>query len=345
MAVLSWLWRVATSPVTFVVLSILWCLDLAAGSIHAYRLDPQFWVKMDAVPFSEWLTRVAPAVWPDSWWVYGLVVLTYLVVASLLFCTLNWFFRRRRRARGMGEVLVHLGFLLVFVGFVLGSGWGVRTQGIQVAVGGSAPVAGQDADLRLDEVDVVRGPDGRPLDTVSRVTLLRHGAVLASGTVRTNHPLISGATVVYPQGARSQIGAARIAAAPGGVYTLAPGEAAALPGDQALLLRQVLHPGDRLGPYFGPGFLVDVLAPDGTPRAQGFLSPVARGEVSLAGVRLRLVDVELSSAAVFNVHHDPGVLWVLAGAAILTVGTFWALIGYLWLWQLRAPAEAGAMPP
>ena len=131
MAALGWLWRVASAPVTFVVLSILWCIDLAAGSIHAYRLDPQFWVKMDAVPFNEWLTRVAPTVWPASWWVYGLVALTYLVIASLLICTLNWFFRRCRGARGMGEVLVHLGFLLVFAGFVLGSGWGVRTQGVE----------------------------------------------------------------------------------------------------------------------------------------------------------------------------------------------------------------------
>ncbi|HSH70349.1 MAG TPA: cytochrome c biogenesis protein ResB [Deferrisomatales bacterium] len=339
MAVLGWLWRVASAPVTFVVLSILWCIDLAAGSIHAYRLDPQFWVKMDAVPFNQWLTRVAPTVWPASWWVYGLVALTYLVIASLLICTLNWFFRRRRRARGMGEVLVHLGFLLVFAGFVLGSGWGVRTQGVEVAVGGTTPVPDQGLELRLDGVEVLRSPDGRPLDTVSRVALLRDGAQVADGTVRTNHPLISGATVVYPQGARSQITGARVAVERGGVHTLTVGGPLLLGDGRSLVLRQVLHPGDRLGPYFGPGFLVDVVAADGTPQAQGFLSPVARGALTLAGVGLRLVDVEISPAGVFNVHRDPGVLLVLVGAAILTIGTFWALAGYLWLWQLRPVAD------
>ena len=38
----------------------------------------------------------------------------------------------------MGEVLLHLGFLLVFSGFVLGSGFGDRTQGIQVVEGETA---------------------------------------------------------------------------------------------------------------------------------------------------------------------------------------------------------------
>lgn len=341
MAALSWLWRVASSPVTFVVLSIFWCLDLAVGSIQAYRLDPQFWVKMDAVPFNEWLTRVAPAVWPASWWVYGLVLLTYLVIASLLICTLNWFFRRRRRARGMGEVLVHLGFLLVFAGFVLGSGWGVRTQGVRVTEGETAEVPEQGLELRLDGVEVVRGPGGRPLDTVSRVTLLRDGSEVTTGTVRTNHPLISGSTVVYPQGAQSQIAGAQIAVEQGGVHTLGPGDAAPLPDGRSLVLRQVLHPGDRLGPYFGPGFLVDVVAADGTPQGQGFLSPVVRGGIAVAGVRLRLVDVEVTPVGVFNVHRDPGVMLVLVGAAILTVGTFWALAGYLWLRQLRPVEDLG----
>ncbi len=40
-------WRLATSTVTFVYLSLCWCLDLGIGSILAYKKDPEFWVKME----------------------------------------------------------------------------------------------------------------------------------------------------------------------------------------------------------------------------------------------------------------------------------------------------------
>jgi hypothetical protein len=51
-AIAAKLWAVFVHPVTFVVLSILWCIDLAGGSIAAYFNDPQFWQKMDAYPFN-----------------------------------------------------------------------------------------------------------------------------------------------------------------------------------------------------------------------------------------------------------------------------------------------------
>ena len=59
-------WRLSVHPVTFVVLSVLWCVDLAAGSIAAYYNDPQFWQKMDAYPFNLWLKQVAPGTFPVS---------------------------------------------------------------------------------------------------------------------------------------------------------------------------------------------------------------------------------------------------------------------------------------
>lgn len=319
---------VAVAPVTFVVLSILWCLDLAAGSILAYREDPQFWMKMDAYPFNVWLREVAPQAFPGSLWVYILVALTYLVVASLVLCTLNWFFRRRRNLRGMGEVLVHLGFLLIFAGFVLGSGFGSRVQGIELAEGGSAPVGGTGLTLRLDGVEAVRGPGGRVWDTVSRVALLRDGRAVAEGAVRTNHPLLWGSTVVYPQGAYAKVAGATLATSEGTV-TLRQGEAADLPGGRRFRLVAALDPGDRRGPYFGPGVAVAHFGPGGEILGTAFLAPADGGSVDLAGLRVRLLDLSIVPNGVFNVHLDPGVNSVFVGAFILTLGTFWALFGYL----------------
>ena len=327
-------WETAVSPSTFVVLSILWCLDLAVGSLVAYRADPRFWIRMDAYPFNLWLRQVAPLEWPRSLWVYILVVLTYLVVASLVLCTVNWFFRKRRRLRGMGEVLVHLGFLFVFAGFVLGSGFGSRVQGLRVAEGEEAPV-GQGLALRVERVDVVRGPGGRAWDAVSRVTLVQHGQVVARGTVRTNHPLIHGATVVYPQGASARV-AGVVLATTRGTVRLRPGAGAPVGADGVLRIRALLDPGERWGPYIGPGAVVELRGADEAVRGSVFLSPGTRGVVNLAGLRVRLLDLEVVPGGVYNVHRDPGVWLVLVGACVLTLGTFWALAGYL----VRRPASA-----
>jgi len=322
-------WQIAVSPVTFVVLSILWCLDLAIGSIQAYRVDPQFWMKMDAYPFNVWLREVAPRTFPQSLWVYVLVALTYLVVLSLVLCTVNWFFRRRKRLRGMGEVLVHLGFLLIFTGFVLGNGFGSRVQGVSVPVGGEAAVGDTGLTLRVDKVDFLRGPGGRVWDTVSAVTVLRGEDQLASGTTRTNHPLIWGTTVVYPQGAQTRVLGATVATSEGTVQ-LGLDRGAELRGGGRLFVRGALNPGERGGPYFGPGVLVAHADPGGALLGSAFLSPGMGSPADLGGgLRVRLVDLEMVPNGVYNVHRDPGVMLVLIGTVLLTVGTFWALGGYL----------------
>lgn len=338
------LWEAAVSPVTFVVLSVLWCLDLGIGSIVAYRRDPQFWMKMDAYPFDVWLERMAPRELPQSVWVYILVALTYLVVVSLLLCTLNWFFRRRRRTRGMGEVLVHLGFLLVFTGYVLGSGFGARTQGVRVPVEGEAAVEGQDIVLRVEGVDVIRGPGGRVWDTVSRVVLLRKGEEVASGSVRTNHPLIWGSTVVYPQGYQGRVVGGTVATSEG-VLDLGPGDEAQLSAGRRLAVLGVLDPGERGGPYFGPGMLVGLLDRSGRDLASTFLSPGMRGLADLGGLKVRLVDLRVEPNGVYNVHRDPGIRFVLLGAGALAAGSLWALAGYLGLFpgKLARPEDPCAL--
>jgi hypothetical protein len=192
----AWLWRVATSPVTFVALALLWCLDLGVGSLFAYY-EPRVFGSLDAYPFGQWLDLVGRKTLPDSLWVYLLVTLSWLMIFSLLLCTANWFFRRRKRMRGVGEVLIHLGFLLVFAGFVIGSVAGARAQGVKVPVEGMVELPEIGVTLRHDRFDPVISPEGDLLDPRAQVSLLSHGQVVASGVARINHPLIWGPTVVY----------------------------------------------------------------------------------------------------------------------------------------------------
>jgi hypothetical protein len=247
-------WRIAVNPVTFVVICLLWCLDLGLGSLLAYE-RPDVFGSMDAYPFALWLREVGRRTLPWSAWVYWLAALTWAMTASLALCTANWFWRRRRSLKGLGEVLVHLGFLLVFTGFVVEAVLGTRVHDVLVVEGGETPLPQLGAALRLERISFTRSPQGEVLDTVSSLALRRGGA-LVRGTSRLNHPLIDGPMVVYPRGTQEV--------------------------------------------------------------------PTPRGRVLVGR---------------YDVHRDPGVRLVLAGAVLLFAGTLWAFGSYV-----AAPRLAPAVP-
>lgn len=196
----AFLWRLAISPVSFVALALFWCLDLGTGSIFAY-LRPDLFGSLDAYPFTAWLRIEGPRAWPASLWVHLLVILSWLMVASLLLCTVNWFLYRRKRLSGMGEVLIHFGFLLVFAGYVIGAVWGARIIGLRVPVnGGSFPVPALQATLVVRDIRPLFGPDGKVQGDESDLELITPAGKTAARKVRLNHPLIAGSTVVYPRG-------------------------------------------------------------------------------------------------------------------------------------------------
>jgi uncharacterized membrane protein len=194
------LWRLAVHPVTFVVICLLWCLDLGLGSLLAYQ-RPDIFGTMDAYPFALWLREVGRRTLPWSAWVYLLAALTWAMTASLAVCTVNWFWRRRKSLRGLGEFLVHLGFLLIFTGFVVEAVLGTRVHGVQIVEGGEVAIGQLGITLRLERAELTRSAGGGVLDTVSTLEVVE-GASRIIGTSRLNHPLIAGATVVYPRGSR-----------------------------------------------------------------------------------------------------------------------------------------------
>ena len=329
--VLTVIWRTAISPVTFVVLSLLWCIDLGGGSVVAYFNDPQFWVKMDRYPFNLWMKQVAPRTFPQSLWIYILVALSYLMIASLLLCTINWFLRRRRRFKGLGEVLVHLGFLLIFTGFVIGSALGIRTQ-VNLAVGERKEVPVMGLSLQLDDLEVVRSPQGRPLDTISTLKVFRDGTSFTEGKVRTNHPLIQGSTVVYPpEDYGSGVTGGVIGTSTKGAVLLGQGRSISMGGDRSLSLGGILQRGQRRGRAVGPGLLVVLRGSNGRFLDSAYLSsaPGMRSEDDLVGIRVTLGELTESTYGVFRVHRDQGVWLVIIGTVILALGTVWALAGYL----------------
>jgi hypothetical protein len=326
------LWRVLVHPVTFVVITIMWCIDLAGGSIAAYFNDPQFWQKMDAYPFNLWMKQVAPKTLPVSLWVYILVVLSYIMVISLLLCTINWFLKRRKKLKGYGEFLVHLGFLLIFAGFVLGSSLGSRTR-VVLDTGQVSQVKEMGISLRLDGLKMVRGPGGRPMDTLSEMSVFEGSSKVAEGTIRTNHPLLHGSKVIYPPEDYGQvISKIMVQTSSSGIVALRPEVPVPLAGGRTLWLARIDREGQRRRAGSGNGFFLQLRDTSGRPTGSAYLTdePGGRKTSEIApGERVALGQVAWSVQGVYRVHYDPGVWLVILGTIILALGTVWALAVYL----------------
>ena len=221
-------------------------------------------------------------------------------------------------------------------GFVLGNGWGERISGIDVIQGQAVPVGDTGLSLRLDAVESVAGPGGHAWDTTSRIALLRGTEQVAADEVRINHPLIWGSIVVYPMGSQTGVFGADLITSEGAVQ-LEPGRDVTLTGGRSLTVRGVLDPGQRGGPYFGPGMLVALLDAERRVLGSAFLSPARREAIDLGGRTVSLAQLKMAPNGRFNVHDDPGLWLVLIGAVILALGTLWALAGYLGIRRLGAP--------
>ena len=321
------LWRFAVNPVTFVVVCLLWCLDLGFGSLLAYQ-RPDIFGSMDAYPFALWLREVGRRALPWSAWVYLLAALTWAMTASLALCTVNWFWRRRGSLKGLGEVLVHLGFLLIFTGFVIEAILGTRVHGVLVGPGEEVAIPPLGLSLHLDKIDLTTSPTGDVLDTVSAL-VVRRGTGSSSGTSRLNHPLIAGSTVVYPRGYQQVITAVRLLT-PGGVLRLEPGDSTQLPDGRRLVLRGILQPEEERGGLRGPAVFLGLVGPAGQQLQLAVLAP-GRGSVraTIGGLPVTLERLEDRLLGRYDVHRDPGVLLVLLGAALLFAGTLWAFGTYV----------------
>ena len=322
------LWRLAVNPVTFVVICLLWCLDLGLGSLLAYQ-RPDIFGTMDAYPFASWLREVGRRTLPWSAWSFLLAALTWVMTVSLALCTVNWFWRRRGSLKALGEVLVHLGFLLIFAGFVIEAILGTRVHGVLVGAGDEVAIPPLGLALRLEKIELATSPAGEVLDTVSAIVVGR-GAQRAAGIARLNHPLIAGSTVVYPRGFQQVISAVRLET-PGGTLRLAPGDSAQVADGRRLILYGVLQPDEERGGLRGPAAYVGLVGPAGQPPQSTVLAP-GRGSrrVAIGGIAVALERFEDRLLGRYDVHRDPGVRFVLLGAVLLFAGTLWAFGTYVW---------------
>ncbi|UCH78758.1 MAG: cytochrome c biogenesis protein ResB [Candidatus Coatesbacteria bacterium] len=202
---------------------------------------------------------------------------------------------RRRPYAVAGEILTHLGLIVIFVGAFLRPFGHRETVFLFEGQGFALPAAyGAGYELWADAVEEIRDPDsGRVMEYRTRARLVREGEEVASAEVEVNGPLRYGGLGVYqsnmdPRGVGlaveavkldagtdlAEINAARFMWAVGGTrgeVAAAPGETVAL-GDTGYQLR-FLESYERFvtdergfrndNPEYNPAAFVNVLGPSG----------------------------------------------------------------------------------
>lgn len=313
-------------------------LLVMGGSLTMVR-HPRIFGGMDETTIDAWFAGAWAAAPHLTWWLPLTALCLAVFGVNTLFCLLDWLTHLRARWRKTGEYLIHTGFLLLLVGYVWGTLGGFRSGPHRLAPGEALTLPDLPAyTLRLDAFDPSFGPDGRPLDMVSEVTLLHGGGEVARGAVRFNQPLLHDGLVILTTSLDQRLAGFRSFVPGVGVVELAPGSRIELPdggtlgvlnliGDARRVADgRVIPVSDRLG---NPAMQLLLLRPDGSAwQGWHFLREAPPEPLVAAGVAPQPIQPVAGYVSILTVNRDPGAGLALAGGICLTIGVVLAFFSF-----------------
>ncbi len=336
---LSRLWSLCCSLKLAIVLASLATLLTMAGSLLIHFNEAVFGDLDQHVLFA-WFSGPGRSHPGQGAWLLVLFVLIVLLGLNTLCCFIDWLRALRTRWRKGGEYLLHLGFVLIVVGYCWGAVAGARHSGLTFRPDEPTPLPGLPGlYLRLDRFEPVIGSQGQPVDMRSTVTLLEGDQLLFTRTLHLNHPLLWRDLVILPEsytqepaGFLFQVNGnssfplragASLPTADGRILTVLAFYPDARPGPGG----QILTRSDRLG---DPAFYLQLTTGAGQPTWQGwyFLRHSEPRELAAAGVELRPLQPLFRSIPILTVNRDPGARLALGGACAMLAGVLLALASF-----------------
>ncbi|MBE0595820.1 MAG: hypothetical protein IH614_00970 [Desulfuromonadales bacterium] len=332
------LWRFCCSLKLAIVLASTGTMVMIGGSllIPAY---PRLFGPMDQLPLLAWWRSLGSQAPSHTWWVPVAGLLLVLLGFNTLCCFIDWLLNLRSRWRKTGEYLVHLGFVLLLIGYLWGSISGLRTEGVRITIGQTIPVPGMSGHyLQLETLEPVLAK-GRQIDIIADLRLLRGDTVLTRKVARTNHPLLQRSLVVIPLSFGQQVVGFRTLFPPLGTVHLTPGSRLEIPGGGELRVLaiypnatrrpggQVIQRGESAG---RPAFLLQLHSSAAVPW-QGWYLPSeepAPPALAVAGVDLRPLEPLYRPFGLFTITLDPGWPLAAAGATSMLAGIVFALVSF-----------------
>lgn len=332
------LWALGCSLKLAIYVASAATLLIMGGSLvmNAY---PQIFGGMDTTTVNTWFAGAWHQAPQLTWWLPLTALCLAVFGLNTLCCLIDWLAHLRARWRKTGEYLIHTGFLLLLVGYTWGSLAGFRSGPHRLAPGEALTLPDLPAyTLRLDAFDPSFGPEGRPLDMVSEVTLLQAGNEVARGTVRFNHPLLYDGLVILATSLEQRLTGFRCFLAGAGTVDLTPGSRFRLPDGSHLGVLNVLGDArqtadgrvirlsDRLG---NPALQLLLLRPDGSAwQGWYFLREPPPAALTASGAAPRPLQPLAGYVSLLSVNRDPGAGLALAGGGCLTLGVLLAMISF-----------------
>jgi cytochrome c biogenesis protein len=312
---------------------------LIMGGSLVMNAHPRIFASMDATTVNDWFAEAWRSAPQLTWWLPLTALCLAVFGLNTLCCLCDWLIHLRARWRKTGEYLIHAGFLLLLIGYGWGNLGGFRSGPHRLAAGETLTLPGAPGyAISLDRFEPSFSPEGRPLDMISEVALLRDGAEVAHGSVRINHPLLHDGLVILATSLDQRLAGFRCFLPGIGTVDLAPGSRMTLPDGSTLgvlnLLAdarqtangQVVPLSDQLG---NPALQLLLLRPDGS-MWQGwyFLRETPPLELAAAGAVPRPLQPLAGYVSLLTINRDPGAPLALAGGVCLTIGILLAMLSF-----------------
>lgn len=310
-----------------VALSIVICLTAAYGSIVVVK-NPEFYASIDGTVlfpflFGAGLDNPGPLVW-----IYCMILLVFLFAINTVVCTVNsivLIFRAKRPLMSLFPHVIHAGFVVALIGHLIGSSFGFKTSGTIVYKGGLTPVPHVEGlFIRLDELNIKTTDRGDIESLGTHVTLLSNGNEVISREIRLNSPLVYKGVAFYhadqgaaPTGLILQVDGTEIKTGFSGSFSTRNGEVFTLgPVYPDFALDGVAGAYSRSGEFRNPH--IEITSSDGE-KAYLNISEPGRDTI-LSGAGITLKDYVMAEYAVLTINKDPGIMFIVIGSAILTIG-------------------------
>jgi cytochrome c biogenesis protein len=312
---------------------------LIMGGSLAMHYNRRIFGNMDAATITTWFADAWQKAPQLTWWLPLTALCLTVFGVNTLCCLIDWLIHLRARWRKTGEYLIHTGFLLLLIGYLWGSLAGFRSGPHRLAPGETLPLPQRPGyAVSLERFEPSFSPEGRPLDMVSEVALLRGGAEVAHGIVRINHPLLHDGLVILATSLDQRLAGFRCFIPGAGTVDLFPGSRTRLPDGSTLgvlaLLGDARHTADGrvipLSDQLGnPALQLLLLRPDGGIwQGWYFLREAPPPVLVAAGAVPQPLQPLAGYVSLLTVNHDPGAELALAGGICLTVGVLLAMFSF-----------------
>jgi len=308
-----------------------------AGSL-VMHFNPSLFGNIDEQTLVNWWQNQGEANLGLSWWLVPFATLVLLLGLNTACCFCDWLSKIQARWRKLGEYLIHLGCVLVLAAYVWGSFYGIRHDGVSLYLHQPYPIKGMPGlYLRLEHFEPVLNKQGRPLDMLSRVSLLRGETLLTEADISINHPLTWRGLVVVPVSFGRDVQGFRFFNPEQGSIELLPGSSQQFSTGVRLTIEsfypdafksgnRVVQRGTRLG---DPAMLLRLERPGQKIwRGWYFLRGSLPYPLLASGIRIRPTEPVYNTFSVLTINNDPGSRLALAGGCLILSGIGVALISY-----------------